>query len=233
MTVILVEYPLILVNLKTYLEGMGENAAALARTAEKVYKKTGVSIVIAPQPTDLLLVAESTETPVFAQHIDPIKPGSHTGHILPEAVVDAGCTGTLINHSERQIDLDTIRSTIERAKAVELLPIVCVDTVKKGVQVAEMNPEAIAIEPPELIGSGISVSKAQPEIVSGAVEAVANINPAVKVLCGAGITNGEDVYAAMELGAKGVLLASGVVKAKNPYRVLMDLAGAMRPFKKL
>jgi triosephosphate isomerase len=228
MSVILVEYPLILINLKTYLEGMGEKAASLAKIAEKVHIKTGVSIAIAPQPTDLLLVAESTETPVFAQHIDPIQPGSFTGHILPEAVVDAGCTGTLINHSERRLSLETIRATIERAKEVDLISLVCVDSVQKGEEVAILDPNIIAIEPPELIGSGISVSKAQPAIVTGAVEAVEKVNSRVKVLCGAGITNGEDAYAALELGSEGILLASGVVKAKDPSKVLMELAGAMR-----
>jgi triosephosphate isomerase len=228
MSVILVEYPIILINLKTYLEGMGEKAASLAKIAEKVHIKTGVSIAIAPQPTDLLLVAESTETPVFAQHIDPIKPGSFTGHILPEAVVDAGCTGVLINHSERRLSLETIRATIKRAKEVDLISLVCVDSVQKGEEVAILDPNIIAIEPPELIGSGISVSKAQPEIVAGAVEAVEKVNSNVKVLCGAGITNGEDAYAALELGSEGILLASGVVKAKDPHKVLMELAGAMR-----
>jgi triosephosphate isomerase len=228
MTVILVEYPLILVNLKTYLEGMGENAASLAKIAEKVHKKTGISIALAPQSTDLLLVAESTETPVFSQHIDPIKPGSHTGHILPEAVVDAGCAGTLINHSERRLNLETIRTTIERAKEVDLISLVCVDTILKSEQIARLGPDAIAIEPPELIGSGISVSKAQPDVVIGAVKAVEKVNPNIKVLCGAGITNGEDAQTALELGSEGILLASGVVKAENPYKVLMELAGAMR-----
>ncbi len=95
-------------------------------------------------------------------------------------------------------------------------------------RVALLNPDAIAIEPPELIGSGISVSTAQPEIVSGAVEAVHTINPDVKVLCGAGITNGEDASAALDLGAKGILVASGVVKAEDPYKALLELARAMQ-----
>jgi triosephosphate isomerase len=228
MTVILVKYPLILVNLKTYIEGMGDNAAFLARTAEKVYRRTGVSIALAPQFVDLILVAESTETPVFAQHIDAIKPGAHTGYILPEAVVEAGCTGTIINHSERQLDIDCIKATILRAKEVDLMSIVCVKTVKEAKSVAGMSPDAIAIEPPELIGSGISVSKAKPEIVSGAVEVVKKVNPDVKLLCGAGITGGEDSRAALELGAEGILVASGVVKSKNSYEMLMDLAFSLR-----
>ncbi len=228
MSVILVNYPLILVNLKTYTQGMGERAIELSRMAERVYERTGISIAIAPQTVDIQAVAESTETPVFAQHVDPAGFGQYTGHILPESVAGGGAAGTLINHSERQLDLDTIKATIKRAREADLVIVVCVDTVEKARKVAAFEPDAIAIEPPELIGSGIPVSKAQPEIVSGAVEAVRGVNPAVRVLCGAGITDGDDAAAALGLGAEGVLVASGVVKAEDPYQKLLELARAMR-----
>jgi len=225
---ILVGYPLILVNLKTYREGTGEKALSLVRTIERVHSRTGISIAVAPQIVDLVQVAEVGETPVFAQHVDPAGFGQFTGHVLPEAVAEAGAVGTMINHSERRLQLEVIGATVKRAKEADLYTVVCVDTVEKGRQVASFNPDAIAIEPPELIGSGIPVSKAKPEIVSGAVEAVRRANPRIKVLCGAGITSGEDVSAAMKLGAEGILVASGVVKAKDPHAALLDLALAMK-----
>ncbi|MDH5791491.1 MAG: triose-phosphate isomerase, partial [Candidatus Bathyarchaeota archaeon] len=104
----------------------------------------------------------------------------------------------------------------------------CVDTVEMGRTVAPLGPDAIAIEPPELIGTGTPVSKARPEVVSGAVDAVHRIDPEIEVLCGAGITNGEDAAAALRLGARGVLVASGVVKAGDPHRALLELAEAVR-----
>ncbi|MGD0802751.1 MAG: triose-phosphate isomerase [Candidatus Bathyarchaeia archaeon] len=225
---ILVKYPLILVNLKTYREGMGENAVRLAKIMEQVHLKTGASIAISPQLVDSKIVIDSSETPVFAQHVDPVGMGQYTGHILPESVAEAGCVGTLINHSERQIPLEVIRDTVKRAREADLASIVCVDTVEKGRQVAAFAPEAIAIEPSELIGSGISVSKAKPEVISGSVAAIKQVNPKVRVLCGAGITNGEDVIAAQKLGAEGILVASGVVKAKDPQVTLLDLARSLR-----
>ncbi len=228
MEAILVKYPLILVNLKTYREGMGENAVKLAKIAEQVHLKTGASIAIAPQLVDVKLVIDASETPVFAQHVDPVGMGQFTGHVLPEAVAEAGCIGTLISHSERQLPLDVIRATIRRAKEADLNTVVCADTVEKGREVAAYGPDAVAIEPPELIGSGISVSKARPEVVSGAVFAVRHVSPKAKVLCGAGITNGDDVVAAQKLGADGILVASGVVKAKDPHAALLDLARALK-----
>jgi len=55
---------------------------------------------------------------------------------------------------------------------------------------------------------------------------VRKVNPDVVVLCGAGISSGDDVEAALKLGTKGVLLASGVVKAKEPKKVLLEMAEA-------
>ena len=225
---ILVNYPLILINFKTYKESMGEKAVELAKIAENVHLKTGASIALAPQIVDIKLLVDASETPVFAQHVDAVGYGQFTGHILPEAVAESGCVGTIINHSERQLPLNIIEVTVKRAKEAQLISVVCVDTVEKAKLVARFNPDSIAIEPPELIGSGISVSKAKPEIVSGAVKAVKVINSNVRVLCGAGITNGEDAIAAQKLGAEGILVASGVVKAKDPQAALLDLARSLR-----
>jgi triosephosphate isomerase len=223
-----VSYPFILVNLKTYEESLGPKAVALASIAKKVSEETGVCIAIAPQTIDLIPVISAVKIPVFAQHIDPVGYGRFTGHILPEAIAEAGCIGTLINHSERRLSLETIEATVKRAKEAGLFQVVCVDSVETGRSVAPYSPDVIAIEPPELIGSGIPVSKARPEVVSGAVGQCRYVNPDVNVLCGAGITSGEDVAAALRLGSAGVLVASGVVKAADPRAKLLDLAEAMR-----
>jgi triosephosphate isomerase len=228
MSVVIVEYPIILLNLKTYEESMGQKAIDFARIAERVNEKTGISIAIATQTIDIAAVTVSSETPVFAQHIDPVYYGKYTGHVLPEAVAEAGAYGTLLNHSEHQIPLDVIEAAIKRAKEVDLVTVVCADTVDTAKKIALLGPDAIAIEPPELIGSGVSVSTAQPEIVSGSVAAVRSVDKDIKVLCGAGITNGEDAKAALDLGAKGILVASGVVKAPDPYKALLELARAMQ-----
>ncbi len=219
--------PAIIVNFKCYLEATGERAVELARKAEKVSSEYGVTISVAPQFTSLAAIAKAVSVPVLAQHIDPIKPGSHTGHILPEAVKDAGAIGTLLNHSERRIPLEAIRDAIARAREADLLTVVCADTPENCGKVAELGPDLVAIEPPELIGTGIPVSKAKPEVVTESLKAVAKVNPNIPVLCGAGITTGSDVEAALKLGTRGVLLASGVVKAEKPERVLAEMAEAV------
>ena len=53
------------------------------------------------------------------------------------------------------------------------------------------------------------------------------VNPDIPVLTGAGITHGEDAAAAIRLGTVGVLVASAVMKAKDPEQKLRELAEAM------
>mgnify|MGYP001112393440 CR=1 FL=1 len=223
-----IQTPLIIVNFKTYLEATGKKAVKLAKEAEKVSVETRVSTGVAPQFADIAAVAEAVNIPVFAQHIDPVQPGSHTGHVLAESVKEAGAIGTLINHSERQLKLSDIHSVIKKTREIGLLSVVCANNPSIGAAVATLKPEIIAVEPPELIGTGISVSKAKPEVVTDTVRLVREVNPKVTILCGAGITHGEDVAAALRLGTQGVLVASGVVKAKDPYAVLREFTEATK-----
>ena len=220
--------PLIIVNFKTYLEATGKKAVELAKKAEKVSLETKVSIGVAPQFTDIATVAETVNIPVFAQHTDPIQPGSHTGHVLAEAVKETGATGTLINHSERQLKLSDIDAIIKIVREKGLVSVVCANNPTISAAVATLKPDVLAIEPPELIGTGIPVSKAKPTVITNTARLVREINRKVVILCGAGISHGEDVAAALRLGTRGVLVASGIVKAKDQYTVLREFAEATR-----
>jgi len=222
-----VQTPIILVNFKTYAEATGRNALNLAKTAEKINQETGVSVGIAPQYVDIAPIVQAVSIPVFAQHIDPVTHGSFTGHVLPESVKEAGAVGTLINHSERRLKLADIDAAITRAQEIGLATVICSNNSAVSAAVAALKPNMVAVEPPELIGTGIPVSKAKPEIVSSTVDLVKRVNPEVIILCGAGITTGEDVAAALKLGTEGVLVASGIVKAKDPYKALLDFAEAI------
>ena len=220
--------PMIIVNFKTYSEATGKQAVELAKKAEKASNETHAFIGVAPQFADIAIVAEAVGIPVFAQHIDPIKPGSYTGHVLAESIKEAGAVGTLINHSERQLKLSDINEVIGIASENGLISVVCANNPNISVAAATLKPDAIAIEPPELIGTGIPVSKAKPEVVTETVKLVRKVNPAVTILCGAGISRGDDVAVALRLGTQGVLVASGIVKAKDPYKVLCEFAEATK-----
>jgi len=215
---------LILVNFKTYRESIGQKGLELARAAERVYRETGVCIAVAPQTPDLFRIASSVGIPVFSQHVDPEEPGAHTGSVTPESLKEAGVSGTILNHSERRLRIDIVEEAVRRCSSLGLLTCVCANTPLAGRAVASFGPDMVAVEPPELIGSGVSVSKARPEVVGDAVRLIKEISGGVHVLCGAGITSGEDVSAAIKLGAEGVLVASGIVKSNNPIKALADLA---------
>jgi len=223
----MISYPLILVNFKSYNEALGNKAIRLAEYARKVTEETGIIIGVAPQYVDLREVSK-LKIPTFAQHADPIEPGSHTGHVTLESIKDAGAEGVIINHSEHRMILSDINFIIKKAKQLNLITVVCADTVEASIAVSTLKPDIVAIEPPELIGTGRAVSKVSPDIVRSAVVGIKNVSKDVHILCGAGITNGEDVYAAIKLGTEGVLLASGVVKSNDPYKVLLEMAYAAK-----
>jgi len=219
--------PVIVLNVKTYAEATGKNALEIATIMDKISEETGASMAISIQATDITLCAEKVNIPVWAEHIDPIKPGSHTGWTLPEAVKNAGAIGTLINHSEHRLILADIDVCITRAKELGLDHIVCSNNIATSKAIAAFSPNFVAVEPPELIGGDISVTTADPGIVNGSVDSVREVDKNVKVLCGAGVKNGKDVAKSIELGADGVLLASGIVKAKDKESVVRDLASGL------
>ena len=219
--------PIVIVNFKTYPESTGENAVKLAQVISEISEQSGVAAAVAPQAVDISSIAEKVEIPVLAQHVDPIKPGRNTGWISPESAKAAGAVGTLVNHSEHKLPLDQVAGVVARAKEVGLSTVACAADMEESKRIAEIAPEMIAVEPPELIGTGIPVSKAKPEAVRDSVRAVKDVNSEIKVLCGAGITSGEDVAKAIELGAEGVLIASGVVRAKDQRAAIKDIVEGM------
>jgi triosephosphate isomerase (TIM) len=215
--------PLILVNFKAYIEATGKRGVELAKIADQVSRDSGVTIGVAPQFTDLKTVTEAVEIPIFSQHIDPIKPGAHTGQILAEAVKAAGASATLLNHSEKRIKISEIEEVLALARVSDLATLVCTDTPGVSAAVASLNPDIIAIEPPDLIGTGVAVSKARPELITNAIKRIRTINSSVDILCGAGVSTAEDVGKALELGTRGVLVSSSVVKGTNPGQLLENM----------
>ncbi len=213
--------PLILTNFKTYQSATGAKALKLAQAHEQVAQETKKSFAVAVQPMDIHMIIKAVDIPVFAQHCDAVEYGSHTGWILPEALKEAGASGVILNHSEHRFaDYEMLVQTVNRAQQIGLTVCVCAENAAEGEKIdALCTPEFIAVEPPELIGGDISVSTAQPELISDSVIKIKHS----EVLVGAGVKNGEDVRIALELGAVGVLLASGVTKASDPVAVLKDL----------
>lgn len=223
--------PVLAVNFKAYYpHSFGEHAYKLARDAVKVAEEIGVEVILAPPFTELRKVVEIVEgsgVKVYAQHADPIEPGAATGFIPLEGLKEAGARGVIINHSEHRLKLADINALIKKAAKLGLEVLACADVPETGAAIAVLSPNAIAVEPPELIGTGVSVSRAKPEVITNSVELIRRVNRNTLILTGAGITTGEDAYMAVKLGTIGVLVASGIVKAKDPYAVMKEMALGM------
>jgi triosephosphate isomerase len=219
---------LIVLNFKAYKESTGDNALKLAKICDEVARENNVNIIVCPQYADIYRISNEVDIPVFAQGIENVKYGSNTGHVLPESVKEAGASGCLLNHSENRLKLADIDALIRKLKELGMTSIVCTNNIATTKAAAVLSPDYVAVEPPELIGSGISVSKAQPEVITGSVDAVKDVNKNVRVLCGAGISTGDDLKSALKLGTEGVLLASGIVCAKDPKAALLNLISGLK-----
>lgn len=217
---------LFIINAKNYEEIAGDKIIKFVKTAEKISKKYKIKIAIAPPQHLVGLVAKSS-IPILAQHIDNSKVGSTTGFIIPELLKKSRISGSLINHSEHRISSKEIEKLVSKLKELKMISVLCVKDVAEARKYAKLNPDYIAIEPPELIGSGKAVSKERPELITKAADAVKKAKNNTKLLCGAGIVSGEDVAKAMELGSTGILVASGIVKAKDWDRIMSEFAKSM------
>jgi len=216
--------PFIIVNFKTFEEATGKKALELAKLCERVAKGFKVEIAVAPQATDIREIAENVSIPVFCQHIDPIKSGAYTGHILGQAVQMAGAIGVLINHSEKQVTIEQASKIIDICKELGLISVYCTASPVNIDRIRKYSPDYIAYEPPELIGGAVSVSTAKPKVITESISRAKEIH----LIVGAGIKTGYDVRKALELGAKGVLIASGVCKAEDPEKELISFAEALK-----
>ena len=226
--------PRIVVNAKAYPEVTGAAACLrIARACARVAAASGVAIALAPPLAELAGLARrrplAAPVPLFGQHCDPREPGAATGWVTAEALAAAGAVGSLVNHAEHKLPHADVAAVLARLRANLLTSLVCADSLAEARALAAFQPTMLAIEPPELIGGDVSVTTADPAIVSDAVKAVRKVAPKTLVLCGAGVKTGADVAAALRLGAHGVLLASGVVKAADPVAALKDLAGPLTP----
>ncbi|MEA3200823.1 MAG: triosephosphate isomerase [Thermoplasmata archaeon] len=219
--------PVVIVNYKTYAEATGKRAVAFTEALAKAAHGRRVTLAVAPQAADIGRVAQATRVPVLAQHVDSLAPGNGTGATLVEAVADAGAVGSLLNHAERRLTLAEIDAACQRLAKAGLARVVCTDAARTTGAAAALAPDLLAIEPPELIGGSVSVTSADPEIVRQSVRAAKASHPQARVLCGAGVKTGEDLRRALELGAEGVLLASAVMKAKEPAAALAELLSGL------
>lgn len=223
--------PRIIINAKAYPQVTGsEGVLRLAKACQAAAKEFDTVIGLAPPMVELAAlgrVGGFDRVAIFSQHTDTLKPGGGTGWTTAEAIRAAGARGSLVNHAEHKIDHADVAVVVARLESLGLESLVCADSMAETTALAPLRPTYLAVEPPELIGGDLSVTSADPAIVGDAADEVRRLSPKTMALCGAGVKTGKDVAEAIRLGAYGVLLASGVVKAEDPLAALHDLCGGL------
>ena len=217
--------PLVVVNFKTSQTAHGASAEDLARAMASI--ETDARMIAAVSAFDLsAVVTAAPSLEVWCQHLDPVGFGSNTGWLHPATAIERGASGTLINHAEHKVSLEHVAMLLEQVPD-GFDVCACAADIEEARALAALEPEFVAVEPPELIGGDISVTSADPEIVSGTAQAVRDVSEVVGILCGAGVKSGSDVSKAIDLGTSGVLLASGVTKSDDPISSLKDLVSLL------
>lgn len=211
---------MIIVNFKIYQEAFGIKAIDLAKLCQQIGNEYNLPIYPAVSALDAVAIKKELKMKVLLQHVDAIDQGRFTGKISPLAAAAWQLDGSLINHSEDKQPAGSIRKLL-RMMPDDFIKVVCVRSQKQAVMWAKKKIDFLAYEPSELIESkDKSVASEKPE----AIKQMVKIGGKIPVLVGAGVKSRKDVEIALSLGAKGILVASGVVKSSDPAKQLRDLA---------
>lgn len=202
----------------------------LAYHANELAKSNPVDILFTAPLTELAnIVRECPDLIVTAQHMDDIQPGDAMGKVLIESLVHIGVQAAVLNHANHPLAISTLANSVHRAKEMELQTIVCADSIQEAQAAAVFQPDIILAEATELIGKAQISSR---EYVTSTIESIKKVNPDILVEQGAGIRSEKDVEELLQLGADGVGVTSGIVKADNPAGMMGKMIQAIAAFQK-
>lgn len=221
---IVLKPPFFEIGPKNYL--FGDQILDLARIADEAAAKYDVRVIYTTPYADIRRVAENVKNiKVFAPHMDDIPVGRGLACVLGESLKAAGAVGVMLNHAERPLPASTLVRTLNRARELGLMSIVCADSMAETRAIAQMHPDLMITEPTELIGTG---QAADLSYVKTSVDAIQSIDPNIGILVGGGISNGTDVYNTIMAGADATGSSSGIVKAADPGAMVHEMLAAVR-----
>lgn len=220
MTKVEIKTPFFMFNPKSYL--FGEKLLNLALKADKLAgEHPEISVFVTAPFADIKAIAGATDhIIVTAQHMDGIKPGRGMGHVLPESLKAAGAQATFLNHAERSITSAGIVDAVNRAKELDIITVVCSDSLAEAKALATLGPDIMLCEPTELIGTG---QTSDASYITSTNEAVKAIDSNILMMQAAGISSAEVIFNTLELGADGTGCTSGITEAENPSQMLEDM----------
>lgn len=206
-----IKTPFFVVNPKSYL--YGDESLQLALIADNLAKKYGVEIFFTAPFADLANIKAHTKNlKVTAQHMDALVPGRGMGLVLPESLKGAGVEAVFLNHAEHSLKLSDLVKTIKRAKELEIITIVCADSLVEAMAIAKLGPDILLCEPTDLIGTG---KTSDSDYITETTTKIKAINENILVMQASGISTAEDVYRAISYGADGTGGTSGILNAPD------------------
>lgn len=215
--------PFLVVNPKSYL--YGKESLALAKEADQVAKDTGLPIIFTCPYADVRLIRENTDKIIVCvQSMDPLTPGRGMGHVLPESLKEAGADAVFLNHAENPKTLSDLYKCILRAAKLNMISIVCADSIAEARAVACMNPDIVLAEPTDLIGTG---HVADDSYTIETIQEVRKVNPDVQIMVASGVSTADDCYNVIRLGADGTGGTSGILNASSPAGRIREMAEAI------
>lgn len=221
-------YPHFLVNVKTYEGTVGDDALEIAETVARVAAETGCRFVLAPQLTDLRLVADRTDLPLIAQTAVRREDGG-MGRVTCEAVAVAGADGVFVNHPGNETAFCDIGPTVERCADLGLESIVWVDDLEaaRAALALEPAPDCLLFERPTDVASEGGLVRTRPERIDAFVTEVDELAPGTAVFVGGGIRTAVDVERAFDRGVDATGAASAAMEVDDLESWLRSIAAAV------
>lgn len=212
---------MIVVNFKNYEETFGDEALKLAEICKKVAEKSKVKIIPAVSALDAAMIKEKLEIEVWLQSVDPIFEGRGNGFISPLKAVSLGIEGSILNHSEHRIKPGTLKKML-KSWPKKFKSVVCIGSLgQTNFWAKNIKADFIVYEPRDLIGNKEKSVASEKEKT---IKKIVDFYKKIPVLVGAGIHCQKDIEVALKMGAKGVLISSAIIKAKDPEKELSKLA---------
>ena len=214
-----IKKPFFVFNPKSYI--YGEKLLELIELSEELAIKNEITIFVTTPFADIQNASDNTQRVIVtAQHMDSLKPGRGMGYVLPESISSAGARAVFLNHAEHPMTVSDLTKTLKRAKELELITIVCADSILEAKAIAMLDPDVILCEPTELIGTGQTSSE---DYIRETNESIKNVNPNICVMQAAGISSSDDVYRTISLGADGTGATSGIIESEEPKKTLEEM----------
>lgn len=199
---------------------------SLARSAGAAGTDHGVCVVLTV-PTALIAPVRDLDTGalVFGQGMDPDGIGPSVGRVTAESLLDAGASGVMLNHNANPMAPDQLAAAVERAHATGLQTILCANTVTEALHLAELDPTAILVEPPTLIGTSGTADRSW---IPTTNDSVRNRFPGILLMHAGGVSTPSTAWSIMALGADGTGSTSGVLSADDPPSTAPAFVAAAR-----